>query len=154
MTAIIRSIYTAVESGQPMQSVNSAQLVAGQGITGDRYCSGKGTFSAKLKDMPDRELTLIEFEEIELFNTSHAFSFDAGDFRRNIVTRGIRLNELVDREFSIGGVRLRGIRLCEPCNHLAKLTSPEILRALVHKAGLRAAILNSGEITVNDTITP
>ena len=153
MTQNIEAIYIATASAQPMESVNTADLVAGRGMVGDRYYSDTGTFSKKLKDLPDKELTIIEAEEIEQFNSIQGFAFEPGAFRRNIVTRGVRLNDLVDREFSIGKVRLRGIRLCEPCDHLARLTDRAVLRAMVHKAGLRARILDSGTINVNDVIT-
>jgi len=153
MNGYIKAIYIASGSGKPMASVASAELVAGRGIAGDRYYSDSGTFSDKLKDLPDKELTLIESEQIEQFNSNREYSLDYGAFRRNIVTQGIQLNDLVGTEFSIGNVRLRGLRLCEPCAHLAKLTIPEILPDMVHKAGLRAAILSSGTISVNEIIT-
>ena len=68
------------------------------------------------------------------------------------MTEGVDLNALVDREFTIGEVRIRGIRLCEPCNYLAKQSSPEVLRGLVHKGGLRAQILSAGEIRIGDSL--
>jgi MOSC domain-containing protein YiiM len=72
--------------------------------------------------------------------------------RRNIVTDGVSLNDLVGKEFYVGEVRIRGIRLCEPCSYLAKISFPEILKGLVHKGGLRAQILSEGLIRVGDTI--
>ena len=77
-----------------------------------------------------------------------------GDARRNVVTRGVALNHLVGREFRVGGVRLRGVRLCEPCSHLEGLTRPGVLDGLVHRGGLRAQILTEGEIRVGDPIEP
>lgn len=136
-----------------MQMVESADLEAGHGIVGDRYYDNLGTFSKKLKNLPDKELTLIESEQIDQFNTAHGFKLENGAFRRNIITRGIRLDNLIDREFTIGETRLRGIRLCEPCAYLAGLLGPEVLSALVHKAGLRAAILEPGRISMGDVIT-
>jgi len=151
--ATVQGIYTATRGGAQMQAVDSANLVAGRGIVGDRYYGDTGTFSAKLKDLPDKELTLIESEHIDQFNTACGFDLEYGAFRRNIVTHGIHLEELIGREFTIGEITLRGIRLCEPCAYLAGLLGPEVLSDMVHKAGLRAAILKSGRIYLKDRIS-
>ena len=135
-----------------MLKMDQVELVAGKGIIGDRYYSETGTFSEKLAGLPDKELTLIESEEIENFNKEFKISFTFGDFRRNIVTHEIRLNELEGQEFMLGKVRLRGIRLCEPCAHLANILVPEIMPSLVHKTGLRAQIISNGVIMVGDEI--
>src|SRR5207302_7728809 len=121
------------------------------GLEGDRYFNEVGTFSAKVPG-PDREVTLIELEAIEALQRDHGISLQAGDARRNLVTRGMALNHLVGQEFSIGDVRLRGIRLCEPCSHLAKLNAQENLHGLVHRGGLRAQILTSGVIRVGNEL--
>lgn len=149
---MVEAIYIARTGGGPMEQLHQASLVAGQGIEGDRYFSDTGTFSGKLAGQPDLEVTLIEVEEIDRFNAEAGLSLNYGDMRRNIITRGIRLNDLVDRIFLIGPVKFRGIRLCEPCAHLAGLLTPEVLRGMVHRAGLRASIQNGGTIMTNDTI--
>ena len=128
-------IHIAHSCESSMQKVNSADLEAGKGIVGDRYYSDTGTYSQKLAGLPDKELTLVESEKVDAFNTESGFSFSYGDFRRNIVTEGVSLNELEGKEFTIGDVRLRGIRLCEPCAYLAKKLVHEILAGQVHKAG-------------------
>ena len=79
-------------------------------------------------------------------------AFTAADARRNVVTLGVRLNDLVGQEFCVGAVRIRGLRLCEPCSYLAKRSVPEVLKGLVHKGGLRAQILSEGVIGVGDRI--
>ena len=152
MEQTIEAIYIATGGAAPMQALTNAELVAGRGIAGDRYFADAGTFSAKLKGLPDSELTLIESEQVDQFNAAHGSSLEYGAFRRNIITAGIRLADLIGREFSIGAVRLRGIRQCEPCAHLAQLLGPEVLRDMVHRAGLRAAILTSGQIKPGDSI--
>ena len=119
---------------------------------GDRYYLETGTFSEQLAGKPDRELTLIESEQIDRFNAEQGFSFSYGDFRRNIVTQGVNLNDLAGKEFTLGSARLRGIRLCEPCAHLAQLLTPDIMPALVHKSGLRAQILSDGEVCAGDAL--
>ena len=146
MSATIRSLHIAPQAGEPMASVASAQLEAGRGVVGDRYYQEQGTFSEKLKGRPDKEVTLIEAEQIDAFNRLNAIALDAGQFRRNVVTEGIALNDLVGKRFMLGDCELEGIRLCEPCTHLAKMLGPHILEQLAHKAGLRARIVSSGTV--------
>ena len=145
------SIYiTAVAAGQPAP-VDEARAVEGKGLEGDRYFLQKGTYSDQ--PGPDREVTLIETEAIESLERDYGLKIDAGDARRNVITRGVPLNDLVGREFRVGDVAMRGIRLCEPCAHLAKLTDDRALRGLVHRGGLRAQILSGGMIRVGDIIS-
>lgn len=145
-------IHIALTRESPMQKVISAELEAGKGIVGDRYHSETGTYSQKLAGLPDKELTLLESEKIDEFNAENGFGFNYGDFRRNIVTEGVSLNALVGKEFTIGDIRLQGIRLCEPCAYLSKVLVPEIMACLVHKCGLRAEILDSGAIQEGDAL--
>src|SRR5687767_14574324 len=113
--AKIVEIYVSPTAGAELRPVSEAVLEAGRGIVGDRYHRGVGTFSEKLKDKGDWQATLIELEEVERFNAAFHATFGAGNFRRNIVTAGVRLNDLVGRRFTMGGAVLEGIRLCEPC---------------------------------------
>ena len=152
MSGIVLSIHIAKHARAPMQSVETAQLVASKGIVGDRYFLGVGTFSPPVADA-DHEVTLIEVEQIQRFNEETGRSIAAGEFRRNIVTYGASLNELAGCEFSLGTTRLRGIRLCEPCEYLANITHREVLPRLVHKGGLRAGIVGGGLLRVGDAIT-
>lgn len=151
MSGRVEAIHVATSGGAPMQAVREAELVAGRGISGDRYFAGLGEFSPAEQD-PDHELTLIEAEEIERFNAEGGFAFAAGSFRRNVVTRGIRLNDLVGVDFSLGGVSLRGIRLCEPCRYLAGLVHESVVRDMLHRCGLRSAILSGGHVRVGDLV--
>jgi MOSC domain-containing protein YiiM len=144
-------VYVAAEVGLPPAAVEEAKLVAGRGIVGDRYYTGTGTFSPAAMDA-DHQLTLIEAEEIDACNAAVGRSHAHGDLRRNIVTRGIELNALVGVEFRVGGARARGMRLCEPCQHLAQKLGAEILPAMVHRAGLRAEILKDGAVRPGDGI--
>lgn len=152
MSGIVTAIYTAPHSGAGMVKSDEAEMVAGRGIVGDRYYADAGTFSEKLKGLPDHELTLIGLEEIENFNQTVGLSLAHGVLRRNLITSGIYLNSLVGLEFTIGQLRFKGVRLCEPCAHLAKLVVPEVLPHLVGRGGLRAAILESGKIRRGDRI--
>ena len=154
MTARILSIYSGSEPVKPLQSTPSAQLEAGRGIVGDRYYLGTGTFSEKLAGTPDVEITLIAQEEIDAFNEITGKDYSGADFRRNLVTRGIYLNDLVGQEFSLGNqVLLRGVRLCEPCAHLAGFLGQEIMAHMVHKAGLRAQIVSGGLVCTGDSLS-
>jgi len=143
------SINIAPEAEAPMQSVSAVRAVPGQGLEGDRYFDHKGTFS---KPQPDRELTLIEAEAIEALRSEFHVDFGLSASRRNIVTRGVPLNHLVDKEFWIGDVKARGLRLCEPCSHLQRLSHPKVLPGLVHRGGLRAPILTDGMIRVGELV--
>lgn len=153
MTGKVEVILLAEQAGKAMSEHASAELQAGKGVVGDRYYSSQGTFSEALADAADFQVTLIEQEEIDLFNQKTGFKYSGKDFRRNIVTSGIRLNDLEGQEFSIGNVKLRGIRLCEPCAYLSDLLGPEVLQQMVHKAGLRAQVLVDGKIQVSDSIS-
>lgn len=130
---------------------HSVRAVPGRGLEGDRYFMGVGTFSSK-PQKPDFELTLIEQENVHAFAADSGLEFTASHARRNILASGVRLNELVGQEFYVGEVRIRGIRLCEPCSHLAKNSFTEALQGLVHRGGLRAQILSEGVINVGDRI--
>jgi MOSC domain-containing protein YiiM len=146
------SIHIAKAAGQPMDTVPEARAVAGRGLEGDRYFLGTGYYSDKPGE-GGRELTLIETETLEAL-PALGVKLGAAESRRNIATSGVPLNHLVGREFQVGGVRLRGTRLCEPCKYLDGLTQAGVMSALVHRGGLRALILIDGVIRAGDTITP
>lgn len=150
--SVVSSILISKSPSSPMESKDEVLAVSGKGLVGDRYFDGIGTFSPK-PHKADFELTLIEAEKIEAFAKEFSLDFTAYHARRNIVTTGVDLNGLVGKEFLVGAVRIRGMRLCEPCNYLAKITYPETLRGLVHKGGLRAQIVSEGYIKVGDCIT-
>jgi MOSC domain-containing protein YiiM len=151
--AKVVQLLTAATPQSPMISQPRIRAIAGRGLEGDRYFAGIGTFSPQ-PHKPDFEITLIEQEAIAGFVATSGLAFTTSDARRNVVTEGIALNDLAGREFSLGEVRIRGIRLCEPCNYLAKQTHPDVLRGLVHRGGLRAQILSDGVISVGDPIVP
>jgi MOSC domain-containing protein YiiM len=148
---VVDSIYIAPARGASTEFVEQVHVVPGMGIEGDRYF-----IQPEAKDLhskPGQELTLIEIEAIEAMCLEDGIQISPGQTRRNIVTRGVSLNELVDHDFNIGDVRLRGIRLCEPCNYLANRTDPRILHSMTHRGGLRAEIISDGVIHLHDVIT-
>jgi MOSC domain-containing protein YiiM len=145
----VESIHVASAAAGPMQAVEQAEAIPGVGLEGDRYASKQGTF---YKPQPDYELTLIESEAVEALRRDYEITLAPGDARRNIVTRGVALNHLVGREFRVGDVKIRGIRLCEPCDHLQRLTGASVIKGLLHRGGLRAQILSKGAIRVGDVV--
>jgi MOSC domain-containing protein YiiM len=149
--AHVVEILIAKSPAAPMTAQQMVRAIPGRGLQGDRYAEGLGTFSPHLPK-PDYEITLVQQEHVENFARGLGRPFTPRDTRRNLVTSGVDLNSLVGREFRVGPVLLRGIRLCEPCNFLAKQTTPEVLRGLLHKGGLRAQILSEGEIRVGDAL--
>ncbi len=150
MTGRVVSIHIAPKASAPTVSVPRVRAVAGRGLEGDRYFRGAGTYSEPAGS--DRELTFIELEAIEAFREEYASDIAPGDARRNIVTEGVSLNDLVGVGFRVGRVLVRGVRLCEPCRHLAGLTDANVLPGLVHRGGLRAQILEGGIVRVGDPI--
>jgi MOSC domain-containing protein YiiM len=145
----VDSIYIAAAAQGPPQSVAQVAAIPGAGLEGDRYALKLGTF---YKPTPDRELTLIEAEAIEALGRDYHIELAAGEARRNIVTRNVALNHLVGKDFAIGEVRIRGIRLCEPCDHLQRVTGKAVIKGLLHRGGLRAQILTPGVIRVGDAV--
>ena len=146
----VHSIHIAALASEPTVPVEEVRAVAGQGLEGDRYFDGKGSWSKT--PGTGRQVTLIEYEAIEALERDYKMTIEPGQARRNIVTRGVALNHLVGREFRVGEVRLRGMRLNEPCNHLASLTDEKVKQGLVHRGGLRADIVSGGVIRVGDEI--
>jgi len=146
----VEAIHIALEAEGEMVAVPEATAIAGVGIEKDRYAKSAGTFSSWPKD---HEFTLIEAEAIEAMNTLPGISLATGASRRNVTTRGVSLNGWIDKEFTIGEVRCRGTRLCQPCAHLQKLLGIEELVKIMHdRGGLRAVIIGGGTIRVGDMI--
>jgi MOSC domain-containing protein YiiM len=142
---MVEAIYIAEKAKRLPVAVDSAPVVAGQGIEGDRYFLGKGSFSHWRGT--GRALTLVEAEALEEVGLGFAES------RRNVVVRGVDLNALVGVRFRVGGVECLGRRLCEPCRHLEKLEKRDgLMRALAGRGGLRADVLTDGRIAVGDDV--
>ncbi len=141
----VEGIWVAAGAGEPARAVDAAHALAGRGLEGDRHVSGRGTFPSGL---PGSALTLVEAEVCESFEPPLAPS----EHRRNVLTRGVELNRLVGHEFMLGGVRCRGMRLCEPCTVVQRYAGRPVLRELVHRGGLRADILEDGLIRVGDPV--
>jgi len=150
MSGTLVAIYIAPGPAEPMVPVAEVKAVEGMGLEGDRYFLRTGTFAKKWE--PDAEVTLIEAEAIDAIARDYQVDLAAGDARRNLVTRGVALNHLVGREFTIGDVTLRAHGLCEPCGHLHRVTGRPVEGPLKHRGGLRAQILRGGILRVGDRV--
>lgn len=146
------SLFTTPNGAEKMISAEHLFCLAGKGIEGDRYALGTGTYSKKPE--PGRQLTIIEIEELEALKHLPDISCIPEQCRRNVISQGIRLNDLVGKIISIGNVELKVHRLCQPCGYLeGKLKQPGLKTALWDKGGVRCEILNDGTITVENTIS-
>lgn len=145
----VELIALASEAEGPMRAVSSAEAVEGRGLLGDRYERQAGTFSNPKGGGYD--LTLVEAEALEELSAKDV-ELSPIEARRNLVVRGIALDDLIGRHFRVGEVECYGQRRCEPCSHLERLTRPGVLRGLVHRGGLRADVLSSGMIRTGDSV--
>src|SRR3954452_9182570 len=147
-TGQVVEINISPEHGVLPQPVERVRAVAGRGLEGEyHFYAGEGVQPER-----DQELTLIATEALDQLAAEHGIELTAAESRRNVATRGIDLNLLEGKRFRVGDVECEGIELCEPCNHLQGLTKPGVLRGLVHRGGLRAAILSDGEIAIGDAV--
>jgi MOSC domain-containing protein YiiM len=146
MPGTVEQIAISRISSELPQSVESVEVLAGQGPRGDRY------FVTEPQERDGDDLTLIEAEALDAFTDETGIELSHEESRRNVLTRGVRLNELVGKRFRVGQVECVGVELCEPCNHLQGLTRPGVLRGLVHRGGLRANVTRSGRIAVGDEL--
>jgi len=133
------AIHLGAAKSPRLWEVESVRALAGKGLEGDRYFFEDGA-------EPGRALTLVEEECVD------DVGLPAGATRRQLTTRGVRLNDLVGKRFRVGEVECYGVELCEPCSHLERMTRPGIVKELVHRAGINADILNDGTISVGDEV--
>ena len=132
-------------NNQKITEVESVEVVAGKGIVGDRHF--------REYNDPYSQLSLIESENINYYNIKYSLNIPYLEFRRNIVTEGIQLNNLIGKRFLVGSVELEGIDLCRPCRHLSELLNQDnIIKEFLRKGGLRCQILSSSKINVGDVI--
>jgi MOSC domain-containing protein YiiM len=150
----IVGIYVAPAEGVPMEARDEVRAIAGKGLEGDRYAAEAGKYSGTRIEDAKRAVTLIEREAVLGAASEYDVEISEGETRRNLVTEGVPLNHLVGKEFRVGAVRLRGFDLSEPCAYLEEQTRPGVRRALIHRGGLRAEVLDDGSIRVGDPVTP
>jgi MOSC domain-containing protein YiiM len=147
------AIAIARQAKGPMENVQSIEIVKGEGLRGDRYGAGIGAAQFKGRRKPENEVTLIAREAIEAANDEFSHTIEHLETRRNLLTEGVPLNELVGKTFRVGhSVVVKGLELCEPCGYLEKRTFVGIRAALKQRGGLRCCVINGGEIRVGDNV--
>ena len=135
----------AKNNNQKIQEVDKIELLSGKGVVGDRHFHENNNVRS--------QVTLIESENIDYYNNKFKTNYSYIDFRRNVVTKGIQLNDLVGKKLLIGKVELKAIDLCRPCKNLQEiLRQNNIIKEFLRKGGLRCEILNNGIINVGDLI--
>ncbi len=147
MSGQVEAIFVAAERGELPAPVDRVRAYAGRGLEGNRY------YWVESDAPPGRAVTLIAAEAVDAVAQDGDVSIEPAATRRNVLTRGIDVNELVGKRFRIGDVECEGVELCEPCAHLESMTQPGMIKAFVHRGGLNADILTDGEITVGDPVT-
>lgn len=149
-------IYVTPSAGEPMEARTAATAEARRGLVGDRYAEHTGTYS--LDTRVPRDVTLIERESVDAVNAdlrASGVEVAEAETRRNLVTTGVPLNHLVGREFRVGALVLRGVKLAEPCAYLEQLLGrPGVREAFVHRGGLRCEVVEGGEVRVGDPVLP
>jgi MOSC domain-containing protein YiiM len=135
------AIFTAANKGDDLHAVEHIEAIPGRGLNGDRYCR-RGEPEAR--GNPDQEITLIESEALDFLKREHGIELHPSRTRRNLLTQGVPLNDLVGKEFTVGDVRLRGLRLSHPCDHLEAMTCKGVKEGLKMRGGLRAEVLRGG----------
>ena len=135
----------SIEHNQSINEVNSINVLANQGIIGDRHF--------KEFNDPYNQLSLIESENIDYYNIKYSLNIPYINFRRNVVTKGIQLNDLVGKKILVGNVELEGIDLCRPCRHLTEVLGQDnIIKEFLRRGGLRCQVLSSSSIKIGDQI--
>lgn len=147
----VEAIYTALEAGGPMIAHESIRAIPGQGLQGDRYTRSEGTWSQR---SPDRDLTLMDTLALQRLSNVYGIRLGPGEHRRNVETSGIDLGKLIGKYFTIGDVRLLGIRVCNPCAYLVELTGHQGLLKGMLNSGLFVRIVTEGTIEIGHPIVP
>lgn len=137
MSGTVEGIFVTAERSTAVRPVDEVAVDPDGGLAGDRY---------------DGDITLVESEAIEGLAADTGIELGPGEARRQVYTRGIRLNDLVGRRFAVGEIECVGEELCHPCSHLEKMTQPGVLKGLVNRGGLRADIVSGGTLRVGDAV--
>lgn len=155
MTGTLEHIYLVVKKRGETEAREKIELEAGLGIVGDRYHTYAKSCLTAEDPVPENHLSLIDKSVLDDFLTNQAkdSGLEYADFRRSLITSGVDLNALVDKEFMVGTARCRGIELCEPCAFLAATVHSGVLPGLVNRGGLRAIIIKSGSAEIGSAVT-
>lgn len=153
-TGLVAHLHVTPRAFLPMRGMQAIELVAGEGILGDRYRIGTeaGFYSEKPED--GRQVTLFEEEALEGIRRDYGIAMGPEEHRRNVTTRGVALNHLVGRRFRLGPCLLEATRLSIPCRHIEEILEKPVFDPMVHRSGLNCRILEGGTVRVGDAITP
>jgi MOSC domain-containing protein YiiM len=151
-TGSLTGIWLTPGTAAPMRRVPSGRLLAGRGLEGDRYALGAGTW-VRYPDL-EKQLTLIDVDDIAAIARETRAELSAGDLRRNLATTRIDLPSLVGGWFAVGEVLLFGMKRCPPCAHLERMTGVRLIKAMVHRGGINAAVFVGGSIREGDAVRP
>jgi hypothetical protein len=147
----VEGIFIAERPGQPMRPMTAIEGAAGRGLIGDRHCRPEDAPPLAPADrVPD--VSLVEAEVLEWLRDEHGIELAPHETRRNVLTRGVRLTDLIGRQFRLGGLLCEGIEICQPCSHMQQKVGKPVLKPLVHRGGLRARILSGGTVRLGDTV--
>jgi MOSC domain-containing protein YiiM len=149
---VLTEIWMTSEAAAPMRRVPSARLLAGRGLEGDRYALGGGTW-AQYPDL-EKQLTLIDAADVAAVAAEVGVPLTQGDTRRNLVTAGVDLPALVGRWFAVGDALLFGVKRCPPCTHLERLTGARLIKAMVHRGGINAAVFAGAPVAEGALVRP
>ena len=149
---VLTGIWMTSEAAAPMRRVPSARLLAGRGLEGDRYALGGGTW-AQYPDL-EKQLTLIDAADVAAVAAEVGVPLTPGDTRRNLVTAGVDLPALVGRWFAVGDALLFGVKRCPPCTHLERLTGARLVKAMVHRGGINAAVFSGAPVAEGAVVRP
>jgi MOSC domain-containing protein YiiM len=144
------AVYVGPQARGPLRAVASAVAVAGRGLEGDRYFLGRGALSRW--PSAARAVSFVEREALEALRAERGIDLGEGKSRRNVVTEGVRLDELRGRTFRVGAAVFRGVQACQPCRYLERLTRPGVFEALKGRGGLRAEVIEGGAFAPGDAV--
>lgn len=148
MQGTIEAIFIASKGGKPMKSVNTAEAVENKGLRGDRYMERTGYWT----NVDECEVTLINAEDLDAIERDTGISVNKGEHRRNIIVRGLDVNQLLGQEFVIGDAVMVGVRPRPPCSYIESITEPGMTRALARVGGICASVRKAGTFGLSDTI--
>jgi MOSC domain-containing protein YiiM len=151
-TGVVMHLHFCANASEKMQAPDSLTLIAGQGVDGDRYLRGTGTYSPKPE--PGRQVTLFELETLEAIARDHGITLSPHEHRRNVTVRGVPLNHLVGRRFRLGPCLLEATRLSVPCRYLEDLLGRPVFKPMINRSGLNCRILEGGVVRIGDAVTP
>jgi MOSC domain-containing protein YiiM len=152
VSGTLLEIWSTPAAAGPMRRLPAGRLLAGAGLEGDRYALGGGTW-AQYPDL-EKQLTLVDADDVAAVAAETGAALTPGDTRRNLVTRGVALPELVGRWFAVGDALLFGMKRCPPCTHLERLTGVRLVKAMAYRGGVNAAVFGGAAIAEGAVVRP